>query len=581
VRVAGTEPSDPEGSPSPVRALRWVAVAAVLLVALAAWRSTLGMSFMDDGYYAAATLRFAQGARLFGDEMGLQSMGAIVAAPFARLWTALFGMTGFVVALRLFYVALGTAAAVLVFRFLRGSFGAWPALMAAAIPLLAPAYNLLGVSYDTMGVLGLVLACAAALVALRDGDRTAAVIAGAAAAFGTVSDPPLVLAAFALLISFAVLSRGRRLVWPLVTGAALVVAAFAVWLVARTPVGDLRFTYEYVVRGWTASAPGDTGGRIGHLLQKLSEVLQRRWFVPVWMWFGPAALLGIASALPSRAFARARGRLLAALPLALILPAIAVAAAPAPDGRSWTFGGNYLIGFVLFLLPALLVDLRRMPADLRRFIWLTLPVGVVGMMAMDAVSQSSLYWASGFVGLAPFAAAVVLWWAWTVEEDGGALVARGAAAVLLFAVLAGLFGASLYNDPPLALHDTITSGAFAGVTTDAGHAAVLAATEQLVSRWVHPGTGVLVLSVPGLYLLQPGQIVTNTTWLDFGPADVATVEYFDRTGRWPDVVFVPSFDYPGSYGAPDPGDALNAALTARYRLAERSDAASLSVMVRR
>jgi hypothetical protein len=453
--------------------------------------------------------------------------------------------------------------------------------MAAAVPFLAPAYNLLGVSYDTMGVLGLVVACAAAFAALRDGDRTAAAIAGAAAAFGAVSDPPLVLAAFALLISFAILSRGRRLVWPLVAGAAVVVAAFALWLVARTPVGDLRFTYEYVVRGWTSNAPGGSGGRIPHLLGKLAEVLQRRWFLPVWAWFGPAAVLGIAAALPSRVVARARGRQLAALPLALILPALAVAAAPAPDARSWTFGGNYLIGFVLFLLPALLVDLRRMPADLRRLLLLALPVGIVGMLAMDAVSESSLYWASGFVGLAPFAAAAVLWWAWTVEKDAGAPIARGAVAVLLFAVLAGLFGASLYNDPPLTLHDTITSGAHAGVTTDAGHAASFAAAEALVSRWVHPGTGVLVLSVPGLYLLQPGQIVTNATWLDFGPADSTTVEYFDRTGRWPDVVFVPSIDYPGSYGAPRPGDVLNAALTTRYRLAERSDAASLSVLVAR
>jgi hypothetical protein len=148
-------------------------------------------------------------------------------------------------------------------------------------------------------------------------------------------------------------------------------------------------------------------------------------------------------------------------------------------------------------------------------------------------------------------------------------------------VLAGLFGASLYNDPPLELHDTIASGAMAGVTTDAAHAATFAATRGLAARWVHPGTGVLVLDVPGVYLLQSGDIVTNAAWLSFGPADATTVAYLDRTGRWPDVVFVPGMDDPGGPGAPHAGDVLDTALAARYRLAETSAEASLSVWVRR
>jgi hypothetical protein len=98
---------------------------------------------------------------------------------------------------------------------------------------------------------------------------------------------------------------------------------------------------------------------------------------------------------------------------------------------------------------------------------------------------------------------------------------------------------------------------------------------------VHPGTGVLVLDVPGVYLLQSGDIVTNAAWLSFGPADATTVAYLDRTGRWPDVVFVPGMDDPGGPGAPHAGDVLDTALAARYRLAETSAEASLSVWVRR
>jgi len=33
-------------------------------------------------------------------------------------------------------------------------------------------------------------------------------------------------------------------------------------------------------------------------------------------------------------------------------------------------------------------------------------------------------------------------------------------------------------------------------------------------------------------------MVTNAVWLATGPTDAESVAYFERTGRWPDVVFV-------------------------------------------
>ena len=154
-----------------------VGLAAVFLLVLVAWRSTLGMSLFDDGFYAAATLRLAQGARLFVDEMFVQSTGFLVAVPFARAWTMLFGTAGFVVALRLFYVALAGAVALVVYRVFRPSFGRWAAFGGAAVPLLAPPFNLLAVSYNTMAALGLILALALSFRALRDTDRRAAAAA--------------------------------------------------------------------------------------------------------------------------------------------------------------------------------------------------------------------------------------------------------------------------------------------------------------------------------------------------------------------------------------------------------------------
>ena len=84
----------PGGGRGPRFDRAWViAVAGSVLALLAAWRCTLGMTFVDDGYYAATTVRLAQGARIFVDEMFVQSLGFLAAIPFARIWLWIFGET--------------------------------------------------------------------------------------------------------------------------------------------------------------------------------------------------------------------------------------------------------------------------------------------------------------------------------------------------------------------------------------------------------------------------------------------------------------------------------------------------------
>ena len=108
---------------------------------------------------------------MFADEETSQALGFLPAAAFARLWTALFGTAGIVLALRLFYVALATSVGYVIYRALRPSFGAWVSALAAWLPLLAPPYNIFGVSYNTMAILGFSAAAALGLAAVRDTDR--------------------------------------------------------------------------------------------------------------------------------------------------------------------------------------------------------------------------------------------------------------------------------------------------------------------------------------------------------------------------------------------------------------------------
>jgi hypothetical protein len=558
-----------------------IAIAVLALVALTAWRSTFGLSFLDDSYYAGVTLRLAQGARLFADEMYVQSLGFLAAVPFAKLWTAIFGMTGFVAAIRVFYVALASLVGAFMYRVLRPSFGRWAALAAVGAPLLAPPYNLLAVSYDTMAALGMMLALVLCFRALRDSSRWAAAGAGAAAAFACVSYPPFVLVAVTLLVTFAVLARDRRLTGSLAAGAAVVAFGFGAWLLSRASITDFQLTYEYVFGAYSTAGPG---GRLASELGHLWEVLTRTWGVPLWAWYAPALGVSIGCAWISRSSPerrRMRALLAALLPVALAVEAFANWSALGRSATVETIGGNFLIAFVLFALPGIIAGLGTVSADVRRLLVIALPTGLVGFLVVSVLTSAGIVWASGIGGLAPLAMAAVAWWMGEVGRSEWRLAGAAAALGLLLVLAVLLFGTSFRDGAPLTLHQTIGSGPYAGITTTGALGERVAAFEQLTARWVRPATGVLFFEYPGGYVLQRGVMVTNAVWLNVGPVDRITIDYYDRMGRWPDVVFVPSSLLTSSGGSTESraADPLLAALAARYHVVERSAATGYTVML--
>jgi hypothetical protein len=563
-----------------------VIAAAILIAGLAAWRATLGMSLIDDGYYAAATVRLAQGARMFVDEMFVQSLGFLAALPFAKLWLVLFGPTGIVVALRVFYVAVATAGATIAYRLLNRSFGRAPAFAAVVAIFIAPAYNLFGISYDTMAALGMILACLFAFAAVRDSKRGYAAIAGAAAAFASVSHPPFTLAAFALLITFIVRTRDRRLVWAMVWGATGLLGAFLVWLFATVSLTELHGAYDFVLGSWRLTSGPATGTRSEIHLARLLVSLIAVWKVPLFIWFAPAAAISAWTAYFTRRpeHVRARGIALALLPLALAIPVFANWSAHGRPSLSLeTVGGNFLIAFLVFAAAPMFMSLRKARSDPRRdLILMALPAGLVGFAVVIMSSSADIFWASGIVGLAPIVVAVVVWWAIEVRDALGSVAEVGAVASLLFALLVLLFGYSFKSDgPPLGLTTTIPSGAYAGMRTGAGRAAEVADLARLGQKWVGPATAVTMVDLPGGYLVTGGVPVTNVIWLDPGPFDGFTVAYLDRTGRWPDVVFVPLsrlifLDGGQPTSAVTTSPFLSAVLT-RYTLVDRGELAGVAV----
>jgi hypothetical protein len=575
----------PEGdaaAPKGSSVSRWgLAGVVALLVLFAAWRSSLGLSFADDAYYVAASLRLAQGARIFADEMFVQSLGFLIAAPFVKVWTMLFGTTGLILALKLFYVVLASAAGAFVYRALRPSFGPWVSLAATAAPLLAPPYNLLSVSYDTMAVLGLMLGCALAFAAVRDTSRASGVAAGVALAVATISYPPLVLASIVVLICVAIVGRGGRTAAWIASGAAVIVALFAVWLLTRVPVGDIVISYHYILSMGHSSA----GGRLVQMYRQMVLVMGRGWRAPLWAWFIPALALSVAGTVAGavrRGPSRWNSIAIAAMPVAVAMPVIGEWGAHGFRTTGWTVGANYLIALVVALFPLILVRvLRRPDGDERLLLAVTAPASLLGFVVVAYLTSAGQYWGSAVVGLAPLAMVSVAIWARSLGEAVPPAGQRVAVCLLLVLLSALLVGVSFKDAPPWGPKVTLRSGPAAGMTASESHAARIAAAERLIERWTRPGTGVLFVGYPLGYVQADVAAVTNAAWLNIGPGDQATIDYYVRTGRSPDVAFVStSLVTPnGSPEAKRGADPLLDWLAARYRTVGTD--AGLTAYVRR
>jgi hypothetical protein len=159
--------------------VRW---GAVLLAIFACWWSTLGADLSDDGHNIALAWRMSLGDSPFADEMNLRATGSLLAVPFTWVWTHLFGMTGLVLASRIFFVAVAFGVGFLAYRALRTTLRPVTAAIAVTAPLMALPYHLGQISYNTMPIFGLVLGTAAGFAAVVRRDRRWALLCGAAVA---------------------------------------------------------------------------------------------------------------------------------------------------------------------------------------------------------------------------------------------------------------------------------------------------------------------------------------------------------------------------------------------------------------
>jgi hypothetical protein len=552
-----------------VRPVVW---GAILLAIFACWWSTLGADLSDDAHNISLAWRMSLGDAPFVDEMNPQATGSLLAVPFTWLWTQLFGMTGLVLASRIFFVAVAFGVGFLAYRALRTTLRPVTAALAVTVPLMALPYHLGQISYNTMPILGLVLGTAAGLAAIFRQDRRWAFVCGAAIAVGVISYPLIVIGGVILLVAVFVLSRRRTIVVSVVLGGLAVSLPFGLWLLVGVGPSFVAETIRFTLDYQALRLPVVERGRLAFDAYTFYVGLRKYW--PMW----GAVLVAALPMLPIRIRAAA----VASVPVLAAVPSVHVVFS-GPTGPAFgKLAGIYVTVLSLALLvPVSLWAIQRQRRDIGVMICLSLPVALVQVPLVASTSSSGVAWGVHVIGVCSLLMALVAGWYEMVAD--WLPRARPLFGALLIVTIALLLALKPFKDPfPWQATTRISTGAFAGISTDAAGATRINETSAAAERWVEPGDGVLLYGLAGDYLLTRGDPVTNIMWMGaFGAANQATLDYFERSGRTPNVVFVNRglVEQLGGYDELASRDPLIAYIVANYHVVDAE--ASITTVLRR
>ena len=182
----------------------------VLLLLFSLWKSRYGFGFRDETFYLTIPYRMCHGDKLFLNEWNLSLLSALLQYPLMKLYLLIHpGTEGIVLAFRRIYIAVNFAGGLLAYRRLR-KYGAGAAAAVLLYLLFVP-YNIMALSYNSMGLLCGFLCAVYLAAAAKDSDYALSGLFFA----GLVLCQPLMLAQFAVvyivLICVSLILKRREL----------------------------------------------------------------------------------------------------------------------------------------------------------------------------------------------------------------------------------------------------------------------------------------------------------------------------------------------------------------------------------
>lgn len=182
----------------------------VLLLLFSLWKSRYGLGIYDESFYLTIPYRMCHGDKLFLNEWHVSQLSALLQYPLMKLYLLVHpGTDGIVLDFRRIYIAVNFAAGLLAYRRLK-KHGVGAAVAVLLYLLYAP-YNIMALSYNSLGLLCGFLCAVYLAAAAKNSDYT---IAGLFFA-GLVLCQPLMLAEFAVvypvLICISLILKRREL----------------------------------------------------------------------------------------------------------------------------------------------------------------------------------------------------------------------------------------------------------------------------------------------------------------------------------------------------------------------------------
>ena len=504
----------------------------VVVLALLAYRMTIGVDLTDESYYVTFLDDWLKDRLGHGENLFVHQTAALLMFPAARLYVWIVGSErGLVLFLRFVFLAMACAASQCQFRFVRTVRDEAVAWSSALLVLCFIPFSLPAPSYNTIGMFGMLSALAlfgvAALPRQMGAYAAAPAISSGIAWMVTVLAYPTLAAALLALLAMALLGardRGERVAalrYAIVCcffqlcGACLLLAVFGwarLWQIARFSSTALQ-NPEYLDAKFAKSVELFTGHPA----------------------FGALCLAG--GALGVWLLVAGRDRSRAIWPSLLVAALVSLSYATGP--ALWFPPHDIVV--LLVLIGPFALSSESGPAA--RAIYVASVVGGV----MTAASSSNGFYNFPIGGLAAAALASSLV---TPRDAPRNAVAAQCSMILLTATLSATSTfASLYGEfpnPLTARAVRIEGGPFAGLLTNVDQAAFIAAATAALGRRGGCGKEIVVMGrAAGIYLLTDASPMAPSTfdyWQFYGglpPQMEELMEAFYRIpAHQPDVVAV-------------------------------------------
>ena len=221
-------------------------------VILSIWKLRYGFGGSDEAFYLTVPHRLSLGDALFTDEWHVSQLSGFLLIPFVSLFRLITGSTdGIMIAARVLYLVLHTGAAVLIYTRLR-KYGILSVFGCALYFLYTP-YNIMALSYNTMGIE--LLLVAGVLLATADyKKKLLPILSGLAFAGAVLCNPYLIMCFFlygaCVGVHYAIKKKEMRFVLKsemfslrtflfFTAGAACLAVVFLIFTLTRTGLGDI------------------------------------------------------------------------------------------------------------------------------------------------------------------------------------------------------------------------------------------------------------------------------------------------------------------------------------------------------